>query len=526
MSTGLPDVFLPYQQRLMAAVSKNAVVVWEKSRRTGFSWAIGAEAVLTASSTRAAGGQDVFYLGYNLEMAREFIDYVGEWGKMITGAAVELDEEIFHDPDHPEKDIKAFRVTFASGFKVLALPSVPRSLRGMQGLVIIDEAAFHDDLPGVLKAAFALLIWGGKVVVLSTHDGEANPFNMLVQDIRAGRLPYYLGRTTFDEALAEGLYKRICLTTDKVWSPSAELAWRDEIIAIYGASADEELFVIPSQGTGAYLSGAVVEKCMRDDLPVIRFAVPESFKMLAEHLRVAEVRDFCERELLPVLKTLDQKLPHVFGQDFGRKRDLSVFWPLAIGTNLLLRTPFVLEMRNVPYTSQEQIVNYVIDRLPKFRAGKFDATGNGGFLAEVAMQRYGERIEAVMLNEPWYRDNMPRWKAVFEDGMIVIPRDREILDDHRLVKLIRGVGRVPDERTGEKDKKRHGDSAVASALAVAASRAEPEVYGYEGAPMRGTGRAAADAFFSTADEQEEAEKAARNAGGFMPSLTRRVYNGV
>ena len=518
----LPAVFLSYQQRLMSAISLHAVVVWEKSRRTGFSWAAGAQAVLTASSTRAAGGQDVFYLGYNLEMAREFIDYVGEWAKSLTGAAVELDEEIFHDPEHPEKDVKAFRVTFASGFKVLALPSVPRSLRGMQGLVIIDEAAFHDDLPGVLKAAFALLIWGGKVVVLSTHDGEANPFNMLVQDIRAGRLPYHLGRTTFDEALEDGLYKRICLTTGKEWSPAAEKAWREEIIAIYGASADEELFVVPSQGSGAYLSGAVIEARMEAGIQVVRLELPASFLMMAEHLRVAEINDFCERELLPILKTLDPKTPHVFGQDFGRKRDLSVFWPLSIGRDLVLRTPFVLELRNAPYEAQRQIIFYIIDRLPMFRAGKFDATGNGGYLAEVAIQKYGELIEAVMLNEGWYRDNMPRWKAQFDDGMIVIPKDREILDDHRLPKLIRGVGRIPDERTGETGKKRHGDSAVASALAVAASRAQPELYGYEGAPRAMPARVSAEGWHNTADEANAADDA-RNDRGFMPTLNRRIY---
>ncbi|OYV35530.1 MAG: hypothetical protein B7Z80_18145, partial [Rhodospirillales bacterium 20-64-7] len=400
---GLPDVFLTYQQRLMSSVSAFAVVVWEKSRRTGFSWAMGAEAVLTASSIRDAGGQDVLYIGYNLEMAREFIDYVGEWAKMLSMAASAVEEEIFTDPNHPEKDIKAFRVTFASGFKVLALPSVPRSLRGMQGLVIIDEAAFHDDLPGVLKAAFALLIWGGKVVVISTHDGDTNPFNILVQDIRAGRLPYHLGRTTFDEAMADGLYKRVCLTTGKEWTPEGEAAWREEIIAIYGSSADEELFVVPSSGSGAYLSAAVIEARMADGIEVVRLELPPSFLMMPEHLRQAQIKDFCEAKLLPLLASLDTKVPHCFGHDFGRKRDLSVFWPLAIERSLVKRTPFVLEMRNVPYTSQQQILFYIIDRLPLFRAGKFDATANGGALAEAALQKYGERIECVMLNEPWYR---------------------------------------------------------------------------------------------------------------------------
>lgn len=65
--------------------------------------------------------------------------------------------------------IAAGRFTFASGFEIVALSSKPRGLRGRQGYVIIDEAAFHDDLPEVLKAAMALLMWGGKVLVISTH---------------------------------------------------------------------------------------------------------------------------------------------------------------------------------------------------------------------------------------------------------------------------------------------------------------------------------------------------------------------
>ena len=525
----LPEVFLRYQQKLMATVSRFAVTVWEKSRRTGFSWACGAIAALSASSVRAAGGMDVFYIGYNLEMAREFIDYVGEWAKTLSAAASEVGEEFFDDPERPEKQIKAFRINFASGFKVLALPSVPRALRGMQGLVIIDEAAFHDDLDGVLKAAMALLIWGGKVIVISTHDGDTNPFNVLVQDIRAGRLPYQLGRTTLDDALEDGLYERICLVSGQAWSTEAQEAWKAQLVAQYGSNADEELFVIPSAGSGAYLSAALIEKRMADGIPVIRYEPPAGMLMWSESLRLAEVRSFCEAELLPILQSLDAETPHAFGQDFGRKRDLSVFWPLAIGRDLVLRTPFELEMRNVPYEAQRQIIFYIVDRLPRFRAGKFDATGNGGYLAEVCVQRYGERIEAVMLNEPWYRENMPKWRAAFEDGTIVIPRDREIMDDLRLVKLIRGVGRIPDERTGEKDKRRHGDSAVASALAVAAARAKPEEYGYTAAPRvlraaEGTGRG----FYDTAEQDEAAEEDEKANGaaptvGFMPAFTRRPY---
>ena len=68
---------------------------------------------------------------------------------------------------------------------MVALPSVPRALRGKQGLVIVDEAAFHGELAEVIKSALALLMWGGQVVIVSTHNGVANPFNLLLDDVSA-----------------------------------------------------------------------------------------------------------------------------------------------------------------------------------------------------------------------------------------------------------------------------------------------------------------------------------------------------
>ncbi|MDT9694128.1 hypothetical protein Q5762_38525, partial [Streptomyces sp. P9(2023)] len=89
-------------------------------------------------------------------------------------------------------------------FEILALSSAPRSLRGKQGVVIIDEAAFVESLPELLKAALAFLMWGGQVVVCSTHDGADNPFNELIRDMLGGKLPYAHMRIDFDQALADG----------------------------------------------------------------------------------------------------------------------------------------------------------------------------------------------------------------------------------------------------------------------------------------------------------------------------------
>jgi phage FluMu gp28-like protein len=493
-TTNLVDVLMPYQQELLRLTAANKVVVVEKSRRTGFTWAAGADAVLTAGADRKAGGMDVLYLGYNLDMAREFIDTCAMWAKAFGQAVSEVEETLFDNGE--DAAIKAFRITFASGYEILALTSKPRSLRGRQGYVILDEAAFHDDLPEVLKAAMALLIWGGKILVLSTHDGDANAFNTLVTDIRAGRTPYALFRCDFDEALRQGLFQRVCLSTGKPWTPEAEAEWRSEVIGFYGEAADEELFCIPTRGKGAFIPASLIEARMKDGIPVIAYEQPSNFAEWPEHLRKAEVRDFCEQVLKPLLDTLDPRFAHAFGQDFGRVSDLSVLWPLVMRADLKRETPFVVELRNIPFEQQRDIVFYILDRLPRFAAGAFDATGNGAYLAEVAMQRYGSgRIAQVKFSIEWYRENMPKLKAAFEDDTLIIPKHADILGDIRLIKSIDGVGQIPKaQRTkGQDGASRHGDAAIGLALAYHATTMDIVMYGYQSgalAPVTGDDRRA------------------------------------
>jgi phage FluMu gp28-like protein len=52
------------------------------------------------------------------------------------------------------------------------LSSRPENIRGLQGKVVIDEAAFHPNVQGVMEAATALLIWGGRISVISSHNGK------------------------------------------------------------------------------------------------------------------------------------------------------------------------------------------------------------------------------------------------------------------------------------------------------------------------------------------------------------------
>ncbi|EGJ49038.1 hypothetical protein [Desulfocurvibacter africanus] len=468
-----------------------------KGRRTGITFAEALGDTIIAASRKSAGGDNVYYIGDTKEKGLEFIGYCARMARIIAeaqGAGMSgIEEFLFEDQqeDGSTKHINAYRIRFASGFQIVALSSRPASVRGLQGIVVIDEAAFHANVQAVLDAATALLIWGGKIRIISSHNGKKNPFNQLCKDIQAGR--YGEGakvyRITFDDAVANGLYERVCLM--KGWDVSAEgkRKWYERIRNSYGprvAVMREELDAIPRDGGGQAIPGVWIEEAMREARPILRIALDDDFAKLPEDSRRVWGSEWIDRHLKPLLARLDPAREHVFGQDFARHRDFSVVAPLEIGQTLIRRAPFLLEMHNVPTRQQEQILWALIAALPRFRGGAMDATGSGATLAEYTADKFGhERIHQVMLSQAWYREHMPKLVDAFETGMIDLPRDADIESDLRALEEIDGIIKLPDIRKQDlKDAelKRHGDSAIAFALGWFASQGTAEAFDYRPVP--------------------------------------------
>ncbi|WP_065322695.1 terminase large subunit domain-containing protein [Tritonibacter mobilis] len=483
-SMDLPHVLLSYQQQLLQTTALYQFVVCEKSRRIGMTWAVGADAVLTSGLARSEGGMDTLYIGFNLDMAREFIDTCAMWAKAFMPAASSVQEFLFKDQEEgkEERDIQAFRIRFASGFEVVALSSKPRSLRGRQGYVIFDEAAFHDELEEMLKAANALLMWGGKVLVISTHDGDANAFNVLVRQVNEGEKgdTAKVVRVTFNDAVGSGLYERIALIQRAQGrEPMGKQKWIDSTHAVYGDDADEELHCIPKAGTGAWLTAPLIEARMNADAPCLELELPGDYLQRAGAEQQELMRPFLER-LEEVLDALPLDVLYALGFDFARVADLSVLCLLAIEKNMHRREALTIEMRNVPGNEQKLIVGMVMDRIRTRCVGAaFDATGMGWTVAEDMGRKFGLKegddspgmVWAIKFSQDWYRVNMPPLKTAFEEATLSIGRWDAHMGDLRAVKKVRGIPRVPEIREADaKGKKRHGDYAIALALAHFASR--------------------------------------------------------
>jgi len=448
------SVFLPYQTRWL--LDKSPVRVCVKSRRVGMTWAEAYGAMECGALRREDGGSNYWYQTYAEDDAREFIDDVSRFSKALNASTVVESEGMspaqaagyFILPTNVNAAVKVTSVRFASGHRVTSLPHLPRKLRGKGGRYCLDEAAFHEDVGGALKAAQAFRVWGGRVTIISTYNGDDNEFCELVEDIRSKKLDYSLHVVTLPDAVKQGLYKRICAVQKKEWTPESEKIWLDDLLSTEGA--EEEFLCVPSTGTKRYLPVPLIEACMTEEIkPPVRIEMDGDFMLSSVEYRTQYITNWLEQVIRPLLPKYG---PTWLGQDFGRTIDLSV---IGVNWNGALR--LTIEMRNMPYEQQRQVLFFLIDNLPRFTHGAIDSTGNGAWLGEVAQQTYGPAtITAYKINEAWYAEAFPLLKSKLEDRSLMLPFDRDMRTDLSTIEIRNGVPRVPRSRAQQ----RHGDSAV------------------------------------------------------------------
>lgn len=440
-------LLLPYQSSAVAQLrGSTGLIVIEKSRRIGFSWSVSSYAALVASSAVSAGGDDVFYMGYEQDMAREFIDDCATFAKAYGLAADAVGETVFEDiaDDGSSRSIKAFRIDFRSGFKVMALSSVPRAFRGKQGVVIIDEAAFHSQLEEKIKAALALLIWGGQVIIISTHDGVMNAFNQLIDEIRGGRKQGKVIRVTFDDAIAGGFYERVAMMMEvrgKPILPKDE--WIADIRGNYGENAGEELDVVPKLSGGSLIKLENILLCQSDDA-----AKPELYQAGLFYM----------------------------GRDIARRRDGQIIWGMeAVGDVLWLRDRWEAEKKS--FLEQADAADAMI-RSRRMVAYWLDQGGMGEQPVEEAIRRYGAtRVQGQFLQGQNRLDIATGLAKRFEELRIRIPSCPVLRADLLAIKKLPTNGggvRIADDPDG----KVHADRFWAAGLASRAADLGGGEYSY------------------------------------------------
>ncbi|MDR0878946.1 MAG: terminase family protein [Treponema sp.] len=460
------DILLPYQKRVLE--DKTPLRIIEKGRRTGISWLLSLEGALDGLAAR---GTNTYYISYNHDMTKQFIDDAKYWARALQIVADYFEEEVV---DENNKTFKVYALIFPSGHGVYALPSTEYAIRSKQGNIVFDEAAFTDGFEGILKAALALQIWGGKLTIVSTHNGDDSPFNMLLNRIRAGEEPDWSHhRITFSQALEQGLYKKICQTQNREWTAEGEKEFVERVRRIYRDNMEEELDCIPARTGSRYFPRIILDPCADSDIEVIRKGFEDAFLKEPKEKRERVVEKWFNREVLSFIRTLEN--PVFIGEDFARSGDLTVFWLDELVEKKHARTVAVVELRNWPFDQQWQFWVLLVGALRIFGGAALDARGNGQMIAEKAETEWPGRAIPVMITRAWYGTWFPKLKGRLEDREWTIPQDEYLIGDFGVVRLKAGYPLI-DDSTKEKagsalSRKRHGDGAVASALALNAIEA-------------------------------------------------------
>ncbi len=433
---------LPYQARWVA--DKAQLKVIEKSRRIGLSWCEAYDAVMHA----AEGAGNVYYQSYDQDMTRGFISDCADWAHDLNVAASAVGEILIEDGD---RDVQAFRITLASGREIVSMTSAPRAFRskGRPGdLGIVDEAAFVDDLEEVLKAALAFLVWGGRIHVLSTHNGEANAFNRLVEDIERGRQPGSLQTVTFNDALADGLAERVMTVQGREPTAEACAEWARTIRHIYRHNTAEELDCIPSAGAGTFLTWETIRGVQDADA-----GRPELYEGGYSYL----------------------------GIDVARRKHLWVATAFEVVGDVLWAREMAI-LKDKRFAEQRAEVRRMVRAYNVIRIG-VDQTGMGeGFFEDLQDDHGMNRVEGFLLTGPTKLTLATSLLTRCEDKRLRIPDDEDTEADLRSVKRQGGTAGPPRLVSDENETDGHADRFWSFAIACNVAEAGPVEYGYTAAP--------------------------------------------
>jgi phage FluMu gp28-like protein len=449
--------FRNYQQPVFwDHATKTLILHW--SRQIGKSYTLAAWAV---DRILRNPGRLVTVLSNSRDNGAEFVikcqevcDKLGQALEIESNQA-ELDQASL--AEDVKYNLMRFEVKITIGNKVgriKVLAANPRTARGFSGDLILDEFAFHENSRAIWEAAEPIISANRDFLcrIASTGNGRMNMFYQLISE---GRIPVNRVRRSD--------------------------AWRMGELRIYSVVDGRE--ITPDEARAESSDKRAYDQnyeCAFEDenMPLL---TPELISAAERSLITIDRKEWTPAALARMMRAEGDLY---LGQDFARTRDLSVQAVIEkIGT--LERTIGVLAMENMRTPAQLAQLNLVA-RMPKFKKGCIDMTGNGLGLFEFAEDEHGEKIEGVNFATTEPVSDLIRTQgrkaltarvteimatalvAMFEAFAIEIPADPELRDDLRKPeKIVSPGGRVSIAAT--RDASSHADFFWAYALAHRAS---------------------------------------------------------
>ena len=403
-------LLLPYQRHALQKMfeKKYSILMW--SRQTGKSFVVSLFAVLRAIERKnhlvAIISPTERQSKELMEKVKRHVEFLRQIGK-LTG-----DVEFFEDTQ-----ANVLEVRFPNRSRIIGLPANPDGVRGLTGDVILEEAAFFKDGYKVYQAIFPSITRNRdfKLVVISTPKAKNDIFGHLWQ-MSEGNDLWFRQKLTIYDAVSLGL--DVDVEELRKGVPNQDI-WLQEYMCEF---LDEESVLLPYE---------LIHACTVEGIE-------------------ADIREL----------TGDVYI----GVDIGRRHDLTVISILEkVAGRYYLRKQEVL--RKLPFSEQFKIIDHLTAYARKVA---IDETGIGMQLAEELAKKWGEfKVLRVYFTNKAKEELASRVKAVFEDKIISIPPDKDLIEDlHSVKKTLTPAGNVRYE--GETQDS-HADRFWSLALALHAS---------------------------------------------------------
>lgn len=446
-------LLLSYQRAV--ALDPHRFVSMDKARRIGGSFGAAHRAALRGMGLMAAGGTLVELPGGSVpqklisasqEQANELLEECYQHVEAIA--------RVYPDPSiWPAGDPAKTRFKLRNGTAFRALPDNPRTARGGEGDVTLDEFAFSRDAQAMWRAVKSI-----------TDPNLANPRG------------YQL--TVITTPLAEGsLAHRIC---------RGDRSDRDEFRHFSRYHVDIHSAVrrgFPDPTWGPKQQAAYIEQVRKEA------GDPDTFAQEYECSWLASSMSFLPLELLNKsrydLKDLPAHGDDYGGYDVARKKHLSVLARVRKVGDQLWMLPLEERdvMRRAPFDIQEGRIADAIGN-DGCRRVCIDGTGMGSAPAERMKRQFPRQVEVVEFTSAVKEELATTLRLALESGRLRLPFDRDLFYDLvSLRKIITAASNIrydADDSSGS-----HADRAWALALAVHAAEG-PAPINVDN--LRGTGR--------------------------------------
>ena len=407
-------ILLPYQIEAYNALEKYKYSILMWSRQTGKSFVISLWATFRALEKK---NHTILIISPTERQSKNLMNKVKmhiKALKLISESEVSFDEfKVFID----DTELTVLETRFPNGTTIVGLPANPDGVRGYSGDVIMEESAFFKDGYGVYQAVFPSITRKKdyKFIVISTPKTKHDIFGHLWQ-MSQDNPRWYRQKLTIYDAVNKGL--DIDIEELKEGVPTEDI-WKQEYLCEF---LEEDEYLLPYE---------LIHSCTQENIEANITRLDGEFYL---------------------------------GIDIGRRKDLTVLSFIEkVGSKLILRKLEVL--KNIPFSRQLQFIE---NFMPFVKRVAIDETGIGMQIAEELKDKYGSKVIPVYFTNKSKDELATKLKSKFEDRLVTIPPDRDLIQDlHSVKKSVTTAGNIKYE--ADRTDKGHADRFWSLALAIYAS---------------------------------------------------------